>query len=250
MKTKHVAAAALLCFLLGSVGGGAYAYVTNPANGGAGHSSLGEKLTHIEEDREVAAFIQEQEELRPDGMSEARIATGSRYTGITYNHAGSTDNSGGNGGEGAEAVDGQTPQSAEATGEKATGLRGLLKRLTGGAAQETPSTAEPSEATQPPANTAATTAEPPAAATPPANTTATPVTPAEPAAASTQGRIKLQSGSLNVRAQGSLEGSVLGQVYNGDVVQILDASGAWYHILTPGGQEGYVSATYVEVINP
>ena len=52
-----------------------------------------------------------------------------------------------------------------------------------------------------------------------------------------------------MRAQGSIEGDVIGQVYKGDIVQIVSQDDAWYQIITSDGTQGYVSATYVEVVN-
>lgn len=63
------------------------------------------------------------------------------------------------------------------------------------------------------------------------------------------GRINIQSGSLNVRAQGSSDGAVIGQVYRDDTVTILSQDGAWYHITTANGLDGYVSAAYVDVLS-
>lgn len=67
--------------------------------------------------------------------------------------------------------------------------------------------------------------------------------------AGSSGKIAIQKGSLNVRAQGSIEGDVIGQVYKGDIVQIVSQDDAWYQIITSDGTQGYVSATYVEVVN-
>lgn len=63
------------------------------------------------------------------------------------------------------------------------------------------------------------------------------------------GRINIQSGSLNVRAQGSSDGAVIGQVYRDDTVTILSQDGAWYHITTANGLDGYVSAAYVDMLD-
>ena len=63
------------------------------------------------------------------------------------------------------------------------------------------------------------------------------------------GRVAIQDGSLNVRSQASTDGAVIGQVYKGESVQILGQTGAWYQVVTASGVQGYVSATYIEVIN-
>lgn len=61
-------------------------------------------------------------------------------------------------------------------------------------------------------------------------------------------RVVIQSGSLNVRDQNSTEGNIIGTVYKGETVQIIGQNGAWYQIVMTNGTQGYVSATYVEII--
>ena len=85
MNVKRIAVVSLATFLIGGVCGGAFAYVNHPANGGSGNASLAEDLKQAHANREVEQFISEQEKLRPEGLEESKIATGSKYTGITYN---------------------------------------------------------------------------------------------------------------------------------------------------------------------
>ena len=62
------------------------------------------------------------------------------------------------------------------------------------------------------------------------------------------GRVAIQSGSLNIRAIGSLDGDVIGQAYKDELVEIIAQDGRWYQIVTANGLEGYVSSTYIEVV--
>lgn len=68
------------------------------------------------------------------------------------------------------------------------------------------------------------------------------------AQATSTGRVAIQSGSLNVRDKASTDGAIIGEVYKGDTVQIIGQNGVWYQVITAGGVQGYVSATYIEVI--
>lgn len=205
MRTKRVAVVSLIAFCLGGVGGGAYAYITHPINHGDGETSLTLNLEQAHENWEVEQFINEQEKLRPDGMEESKITTGSKYTGITY-HNGVANTV-------APSSANQTVSEADpAVDEEQDNNRGgLLSSLFGKNKKE--------EAAQS----------------------------GNDSQSDTVGRINIQKGSLNVRAQGSTDSTIIGQVYKDDKVQIVGRNGAWYQVITENGLEGYVSATYVEV---
>lgn len=201
MNVKRVAVVCLITFLIGAAGGGVFAYANHPVNGGSGSASLTEDLKQAQANREVQQFISKQEKLRPDGMEESRIETGSKYTGITYN------------GENNSVVI-ATPQKEQGDlpventdGQEASS--GLLGNLTGGQ-EESQNNSSPATST---------------------------------------GRVAIQEGSLNVRSQASTDGAVIDQVYKGETVQILGQNGVWYQVVTSDGVQGYVSATYIEVIN-
>lgn len=85
MNIKRMVAVSAITFFIGCAGGGVFAYVNHPANGGHGSASLSETLRQAHEDREFEQFINQQEKLRPDGMEQSKIEAGSKYTGITYN---------------------------------------------------------------------------------------------------------------------------------------------------------------------
>ncbi len=87
MNVKRVVVVSLITFLIGGIGGGAFAFMNHPANGGSGGASLADDLKQAHANQEVQQFIDEQEKLRPDGLEESKIETGSKYTGITYNGA-------------------------------------------------------------------------------------------------------------------------------------------------------------------
>lgn len=203
MNVKRIAVVSLATFLIGGVCGGAFAYVNHPANGGSGSASLAEDLKQAQANREVEQFISEQEKLRPEGLENSKIETGSKYTGITYN------------GENNSVVI-ATPQKEQGdvpveTEQPSNAQSGILSNLTGenNAAEELQNN--------------------------------------DTQAAST-GRVAIQNGSLNVRDQASTNGNIIGEVYKGDTVQIIGQNGVWYQVVTAGGVQGYVSATYIEVI--
>ncbi|MBR5318068.1 MAG: SH3 domain-containing protein [Peptococcaceae bacterium] len=203
MNVKRIAVVSLVTFLIGGVCGGAFAYVNHPANGGSGSASLAEDLKQAQANREVEQFISEQEKLRPEGLENSKIETGSKYTGITYN------------GENNSVVI-ATPQKEQGdvpveTEQPSNAQSGIPSNLTGGnnAAEELQN-----------------------------NDTQ----------AASIGRVAIQNGSLNVRDQASTNGNIIGEVYKGDTVQIIGQDGVWYQVVTAGGVKGYVSATYIEVI--
>lgn len=200
MKTKQIIIASLITFLIGGLGGSAYAYATH------NNRDLPHSLAQAQENREVEQFITEQENMRPDGMSESKIATGSRYTGITYNNVSPATTNEAPTSTDAPAV----PEEKESFWDKLFGKKD--KRPSNDDQQSDPDAQQDQQATA-------------------------------------TGRIAIQDGSLNVRSQSSLEGTVVGQVYKDDTVEILGQEGAWYHIVTASGLQGYVSATYVEIIS-
>ena len=63
------------------------------------------------------------------------------------------------------------------------------------------------------------------------------------------GRVVIQSGSLNIRSVGSIDGTVIGQAYKDELLEIIHQDGVWYQVITTDGVQGYVSSTYVEIIN-
>jgi hypothetical protein len=199
MNVKRVALVSLITFFIGAAGGGIFAFVNHPANGGSGSASLAEDLKQAQANREVQQFIQKQEKLHPDGLSESSIETGSKYTGITYN--------------------GENNSVVIATPQKEQGNLPV---------ETVPSNEEVSNETTMPVGTEAQSAAPQTSVS--------------------KGRVAIQEGSLNVRGQASTDGAILGQVYKGDTVEILSQNGAWYQIVTSGGVKGYVSATYIEVL--
>ena len=215
MRIKRVAVVSLITFIIGGVGGSAYAYVPHPSQRGDGELALSLNLEQAHENWEVEQFISEQEELRPDGLSESKIAAGSKYTGVTYkdgkmimpqqvNDVTTADVK--------QQVDSEQENASDAQEEK---KEGFLSKLF--------SKKETSESAQNGDNDAAQQTQ--------------------------TGRVDIQSGSLNVRAQSNTSSEVIGKVYKDDIVQILGQSGAWYQVTTQDGVQGYVSAAYVEVLN-
>ena len=81
---KKIISICLLTFVIGCIGGGALAYANHQK--GMESQTLLASIAQTQDNWEVEQFIREQEEERPDGMEESQIATGSRYTGITYNN--------------------------------------------------------------------------------------------------------------------------------------------------------------------
>lgn len=156
----------------------------------------------------ISKFIDEQEEERPGGLAESKIQTGSKYTGITYNAPAQKT---------VEKQDVAEPEKTDSVSEtkraEKTGiLSGIVNRF--GKKEEV-------------------VAEAPAV---------------ETVKTTKQGRIAIQSGSLNVRDAGSTDGKIIGQVRKDDLVEILEQEGAWYKVVTNTGISGYVSAKYVEIL--
>ena len=208
MRIKRVAVVSLITFIIGGVGGSAYAYVTHPSQRGDGQLALSLNLEQAHENWEVEQFISEQEELRPDGLSESKIAAGSKYTGVTYkdgkmimpqqvNDVTTADVK--------QQVDSEQENASDAQEEK---KEGFLSKLF--------SKKETSESAQNGDNDAAQQTQ--------------------------TGRVDIQSGSLNVRAQSNTSSEVIGKVYKDDIVQILGQSGAWYQVTT---QDGVLSLIHI-----
>lgn len=207
MRIKRVALVSLITFLVGGVGGAAYAYVSHPAfHSEEGDFSLAINLEQIQENHEVEQFITQQEQLRPDGLEESKIETGSKYTGITYNHV-SPATVKKNDDETDPALAAAEADPPTVDGEKKSVLDWLFGQKDSDGDQQNVTT----QTTQ-------------------------------------QGRISIQKGSLNVRAQGNMNGGVIGQVYKDDVVEVLQQEGTWYRIKTVDGLEGYVSASYITLL--
>ena len=82
--SKKITVVCILTFLIGCAGGGALAYANHQK--GLESQTLLASISQTQENWEVEQFIREQEEQRPEGMEESQIATGSKYTGITYNN--------------------------------------------------------------------------------------------------------------------------------------------------------------------
>ncbi len=212
MRVKRVALVSIVTFLLGGLCGSAYAYVSYSFSNTNEDISLSDNLEQVQENIAVEQFVKAQEEQRPNGLEESKIETGSKYTGITYNNVATA------------TVSDKTETDSAATddGSETKKEEGLLSSiLNWGKNTET----NKQDKTEDDKNSSKT------------------------SSAGSSGKIAIQKGSLNVRAQGSIEGDVIGQVYKGDIVQIVSQDDAWYQIITSDGTQGYVSATYVEVVN-
>ncbi len=216
MRVKRVALVSVITFLLGGLCGSAYAYVSYSLSNTNEDISLADNLEQVQENIAVEQFVKAQEEQRPNGLEESKIATGSKYTGITYNNVATATVS--NKTETDPVVIDDTADSGSESKKGNGFLSNILNREKNIETNEQDKT----ENNQNPSQTSST---------------------------GSSGKIAIQKGSLNVRAQGSIEGDVIGQVYKGDIVQIVSQDGAWYQIITSDGTQGYVSATYVEVVN-
>ena len=183
---KKIIVISLLAFVIGCVGGGALAYANH--HKGLADQSLLASISQTQDNWEVEQFIREQEEQRPDGMEESQIATGSRYTGITYNNvtvATATNST-------TESVSKTESQKNDSNDSKVTKTSQTEKKV---------------------------------------------------------GRVAIQSGSLNIRAAASIDGNVIGQAYKDELIEIVDQKGVWYQIITDNGVQGFVSSTYVEIVD-
>ena len=175
---KKIISICLLTFAIGCIGGGALAYANHQK--GIESQNLLASIAQTQDNWEVEQFIREQEEQRPDGMEEAQVVTGSRYSGITYNNvsvASATDTNA------QREVNTEIQSSDVQSNEKMVG------------------------------------------------------------------RVAIQSGSLNIRSTGSIDGTVIGQAYKDELLEIIHQDGRWYQVVTADGVQGYVSSTYVEMIN-
>lgn len=213
MRIKRIAVVSLITFLLGGVGGSAYAYVTHPSHGGDRQLALSLNLEQAHENWEVEQFISEQEQLRPDGLGEAKVAAGSKYTGVTYKNGRMVmPSTAGNNTAPANTEPEPQPQ-VEPADTSSENKEGLLSKLFGKKDDQEVQQGE-----------------------------------ADPIQQQQTGRIAIQSGSLNVRAQSNTSSEIIGTVYKDDTVQIIGQTGAWYQVTTQDGLQGYVSAAYVEII--
>lgn len=71
--------------------------------------------------------------------------------------------------------------------------------------------------------------------------------PAQHAFAATYQTATVKGGWLRLRAAASFNGQVLGNYFTGTEVTVLGTSGAWYHVRTQSGQEGYMYGAYLTV---
>ena len=210
---KKIVAVCLVVFLIGCAGGGSLAYANHKK--GMEAQSLLASLSQTQDNWEVEQFIRAQEEQRPDGLEESQIATGSRYTGITYNNVSVA--SAGNGSAASDEGSNEGNNKEES---------GFLSNILNKKDNKQTATQEDSSNTVDAANVEET----------PADTN------------KTIGRVAIQSGSLNIRAAGSTDGEVIGQAYKDDKLEIIGQDGVWYQIITANGLQGYVSSTYVEIV--
>ena len=212
MRVKRVALVSIVTFLLGGLCGSAYAYVSYSFSNTNEDISLSDNLEQVRENIAVEQFVKAQEEQRPNGLEESKIETGSKYTGITYNNVATATFS-----DKTETDPAVTDDGSETKKEE-----GLLSSILNWRKNTELNKQDKTEDDKNSSKTSS---------------------------AGSSGKIAIQKGSLNVRAQGSIEGDVIGQVYKGDIVQIVSQDDAWYQIFTSDGTQGYVSATYVEVVN-
>ena len=212
MRVKRVALVSIVTFLLGGLCGSAYAYVSYSFSNTNEDISLSDNLEQVQENIAVEQFVKAQEEQRPNGLEESKIETGSKYTGITYNNVAPATVS-----DKTETDPAVTDDGSETKKEE-----GLLSSILNWGKNNELNKQDKTEDDKNSSKTSST---------------------------GSSGKIAIQKGSLNVRAQGSIDGEVIGQVYKGDIVQIVSQDDAWYQIITSDGTQGYVSATYVEVVN-
>lgn len=212
MRVKRVALVSIVTFLLGGLCGSAYAYVSYSFSNTNEDISLSGNLEQVQENIAVEQFVKAQEEQRPNGLEESKIETGSKYTGITYNNVAPATVS-----DKTETDPAVTDDGSETKKEE-----GLLSSILNWGKNNELNKQDKTEDDKNSSKTSST---------------------------GSSGKIAIQKGSLNVRAQGSIDGEVIGQVYKGDIVQIVSQDDAWYQIITSDGTQGYVSATYVEVVN-
>ncbi len=217
--SKKMISVCLLTFIIGCAGGGALAYGNHQK--GLEEQSLLASLAQTQDNWEVEQFIRAQEEQRPDGLEESQVATGSRYTGITYNNVSVATAPK----EDTNVVnDAKTADTAADTKEKTGLLSSLLceKEEQGKLQSSDDDTSGMDDGN---AGIAAASYE-----------------------EKTMGRVAIQSGSLNIRDAASIDGAVIGQAYKDETVEILAQDGVWYQVVTGDGLQGYVSSTYIEVV--
>ncbi|OHA72291.1 MAG: hypothetical protein A3E07_03590 [Candidatus Wildermuthbacteria bacterium RIFCSPHIGHO2_12_FULL_45_9] len=56
------------------------------------------------------------------------------------------------------------------------------------------------------------------------------------------------TGYLNVRNAPSVQGSRTGQVLPKEQYEFTEVKNGWYHIILPGGKDGWVSGSYVKIV--
>lgn len=61
-----------------------------------------------------------------------------------------------------------------------------------------------------------------------------------------KGRVKINSGYLNIRSAPSVNAPIIGRAYSGDSIYVLGQSGNWYSV-NYNGLEGYASSSYISL---
>jgi hypothetical protein len=72
---------------------------------------------------------------------------------------------------------------------------------------------------------------------------------APPQATAAERQVRITGSVANVRPQASMQGQPLFQVKSGEVLQLLDVAGDWYHVEASGGRQGYVYKGLAEIID-
>lgn len=181
---KKIISICFLTFVIGCTGGAVLAYDNHQK--GLESQSLLASISQTQEQWEVEQFIRTQEEQRPEGLEESQIATGSRYTGITYNNVSA-----------ATVTSGNEPNLSSDTKVNFTANDANANIHTG----------------------------------------------------KVMGRVSIQSGSLNIRSESCIGDNVIAQVYKDELLEIISQDDVWYQVVTANGLTGYVSSTYVEIVN-
>lgn len=222
MRIKTLLILSLMVLLAGTLTGGGYAYISQ--DGDTNMSDLTAGLMPVsEEDKEDALlddFIAEQEQLHPDGLMEASIATGSKYDGITYNNVSTA------------SKNKQSSTTADNSNRKTTTDEAAANEA-GSTNKNTPQSTDSSKKSNSTNSTGSTNNAGSVWA---------------PDGTQKVGVPAVSSGSaLNLRKSASLDGEVIGTLYSSDQVLVVSKSGNWYQVVTADGVEGYVSADYLTI---
>ena len=84
MRIKRIVIMSCFVFLVGGLFGGCFSLL-NHTIFASEEQSVSDAVEGARDDWEVKQFVEEQERLHPNGLSESKVETGSKYTGITYN---------------------------------------------------------------------------------------------------------------------------------------------------------------------